>query len=377
MVRVTFTLTIALLCCTITAESVTAQLKVRIKDITDIEGVRTNQLTGLGIVTGLNGTGGRSPVTRQFALNMLQQLGVRADPLTRAGIRDNTQERTDNLSVVSVTAELPSFARPGSRVDVLVSAFDDAESLQGGTLIATSLFGLDNKVYAVAAGPISIGGFSFSGAAASVQKNHPTSGRIPSGAIVEERVCAKPIGVDGTFNLMLRQWDYETCRRIVNSINQQWPNTAQILDASTMEVRIPAAYAANAPRFIGMVNSLQVSPDSVARVVINERTGTVVVGADVKLSRVAITHANLSVVTGETPIVSQPAPFSEGETTVVPRTQIDVVEEDSKVNVIGETATVGDLAKALNALGVTPRDLSAIFQQLDEAGALHAKLDMK
>ena len=376
MARVTFVFLIASTVWAVAVHHVCAQPMVRIKDITDIEGVRTNQLTGLGIVTGLNGTGGQSPVTRQFALNMLQQLGVRADPLTRAGIRDNTKERTDNLSVVSVTAELPSFARPGSRIDVLVSAFDDAESLQGGTLIATSLFGLDNKVYAVAAGPVSIGGFSFSGDAASVQKNHPTSGRIPSGAVIEERVCAKAIGAGGSFNLMLRQWDYETCRRIVNTLNKQWPHTAQVLDASTVTVRIPPAYANNAPRFIGLANSLQVRPDSVARVVINERTGTVVVGANVKLSRVAITHANLSVVTGESPMVSQPAPFSDGETTVVPRTQIDVVEEDSKMNVIGETATVGDLAKALNALGVTPRDLSAIFQQLNEAGALHAKLEM-
>jgi len=377
MLRVTFILLSLCIGGLSAWETASAQPLVRIKDITAIEGVRNNQLTGLGIVSGLNGTGGRSPVTRQFAFNILQKLGVRADPFTRAGIRENTQENTDNLSVVSVTAELPSFARPGSRIDVLVSAFDDADSLQGGTLIATSLFGLDNKVYAVASGPVSIGGFSFSGNAASVQKNHPTSGRIPSGAIGEERVCADPIGADGTFRLMLGQWDYETCRRIVDSVNKQWPKTARVLDASTMEVRIPSAYASNVPRFIGLVNSLQVRPDSVARVVINERTGTVVVGANVKLSRVAITHANLSVITGESPIVSQPGPFSDGETTVVPRTQIDVLEEDSKVNVIGATATVGDLAKALNALGVSPRDLSSIFQQLDEAGALHAKSEMK
>ncbi|QDU40236.1 Flagellar P-ring protein precursor [Maioricimonas rarisocia] len=349
---------------------------VRIKDITEVEGVRTNQLVGMGLVTGLNGSGGKSPVTRRFAMNLLQRFGMRADPELRRLLQTDTSQKTDNLSVVTVTAELPSFAREGSRLDVSVAAFDDAKSLQGGQLIMTPLFGADGEVYAVASGPVSTGGFSFGGDAANVTKNHPTAGRIPDGAVIELNTLT-PIGQGGFFRLLLNSPDFETARRIAEAINKLTPGAASVVDAAVISVKIPRENCHDVPAFIGAIGSLVVVPDTKARVVINERTGTVVVGDHVRVSSVLITHANLAVMTTEEPQVSQPAPFSEGETTTVPRTDLDVVEERAPINLLPETTTVGDLARALNALGVSPQDLSSIFQQLKESGALHAELLLK
>ncbi|MEW4526343.1 flagellar basal body P-ring protein FlgI [Maioricimonas sp. JC845] len=346
---------------------------VRIKDITEVEGVRTNQLVGMGLVTGLNGSGGKSPVTRRFAMNLLQRFGMRADPELRQLLQTDTSQKTDNLSVVTVTAELPSFAREGSRLDVMVSAFDDAKSLQGGQLIMTPLFGADGEVYAVASGPVSTGGFSFGGQAATVTKNHPTTGRIPGGAVIEINTLT-PIGQGGYVRLLLNSPDFETARRVAESINEFAPQSASVVDSAVISVRIPRENCHDVPAFIGAIGSLVVVPDAKARVVINERTGTVVVGSQVRISSVLITHANLAVSTTEETQVSQPAPFSEGETTTVPRTQLDVYEERAPVNLLEETTTVGDLARALNALGVSPQDLSSIFQQLQASGALHAEL---
>lgn len=350
--------------------------EVRIQDITTVQGVRNNQIVGMGLVTGLNGTGGRSPVTRRFALNMLQRFGVRSDPILRALIENDTKQRTDNISVVTVTADLSSLDRTGTRIDVLVSTFDDAKSLQGGQLIMTPLFGSDGEVYAVASGPLSIGGFSFSGQAASVQKNHPTTARIPNGATVELEV-GHNIGQHGQVRLLLLDPSFETSRRIASAINESLPLTAQSIDASTVELFLPIEFHGAVSEFLAQVGNLTVTPDVPARVVINERTGTVIIGENVRLSKVLITHANLSVSTAESPVVSQPAPFSDGETTVVPRTDIIVEEDDAAVSLVEDFATVGDLAQALNALGVTPRDLSSIFQQLKESGSLHAELEFK
>ncbi len=348
--------------------------EVRVKDITSVAGVRTNQLVGMGLVTGLQGTGGKNPETRQFALNMLQRFGLRADPTVRAQLRNDSKLKTDSLSVVVVTAELPAFAKKGSTIDVTVSTFDDASSLQGGHLIMTPLIAVNEQVYAVASGPVSIGGFSFEGQAGSVQKNHPTSGRITGGATVEQETCT-PIGQDGIVRLLLQEADYETASRIAQSINLLHPESARVSDAGTVAVFIPASHQFDVPNFLSLIGQLPVRPDVKAKVVINERTGTVVIGANVRLSPVLITHANLSVITAESPQVSQPAPFSQGDTVVVPRTDLEVIEEKRPVNVIEETATAGDLARALNALGVTPRDLSSIFQQLKASGALHAELE--
>jgi flagellar P-ring protein precursor FlgI len=357
---------------------------VRIKDITSVQGERFNKLFGVGLVTGLQGTGGKSPVTRQYLQNLLQRVGNRADSRLREAIRTDTQEKTDNISVVTVTAELSSFARKDGRIDVTVSALDDAESLEGGTLIITPLFGyhrtssgkFEEKVYAVASGAVALSGYRASGEAASVQKNHPTSGRIVNGAIVEEEMPGH-IGKSGCFRFLLTHPDAETARRITEAINARLPNSAMTLDAGAVEVHAPPD-ARDVHGFIGVIGQLRVQPDVKARVVISEKTGTVVVGENVRISQVAITHGNLTVSTTETPVVSQPAPFNRrGTTEVVPRTDILAEEENRVLHVLDETVTVGDLARALNALGVTPRDLSAIFQHLKAAGALHADLEFK
>lgn len=367
-----------LTCAMLGGRAAPAQLKVRVKDLTDIAGWRANKLTGWGLVVGLNGTGGKNPATRQFVMNMLEKAGLRADPLQRLNVRNDTKEKTDNVSVVAVTGELPPFARRGQRFDVVVSTIDDATSLLGGQLILTPLIAVDGEVYAVADGRVSLGGgFSVGGQAANVQKNHPTSGRIPNGAIVEKEVCEPPPGRDGRVRLLLREADFETARRIAEAVNEEQPGIAAVVDPGTVELLVPIGQQANLSGFIAGIQAVRVSPDVAARVVINETTGTVVIGENVRLSKVAITHANLSVITGESPIVSQPAPFSQGQTTVVPRTDVDVTEESNPVSVIDETPTVGDLARALNALGVTPRDLSAIFQALKESGSLHAELEFK
>lgn len=349
---------------------------VRIKDVTEVRGDRVNQLTGMGLVSGLNNTGGQSPITRQLALVFEQRLGQRADPAVRLSLDTDTTRQTNNLSAVTVTAKLPAFAKEGSEIDVVVAVWDDASSLQGGNLLTTPLYGVDGEVYAVAAGPISIGGFSFGGQAGAVTQNHPTTGRIPDGATIELETCTD-IGRDGRIQLLLANPDYETAARIAAAINVLAPDSAFAIDPATVDVQIPDTYLAQPSLWVGRVGSLLVSPDTTARVVINERTGTVVIGENVRLSRVLITHANLTVTLSEAPQVSQPNAFSDGETVVVPRTQLDVNEDGIPVTEVNRNVTVGDLAYALNALGVAPRDLSSIFQQLKESGALHADLEFK
>ena len=356
----------------LSTEQVTAT--VRIKDITSVRGVRDNQLTGVGFVTGLDGTGGNSPITRQYAQNFLQRFGIRASPTGRLGIATDTTQLTDNVSVVTVTALLPIFAKDGQTIDVSVAALDDAESLLGGVLMTTPLRGVDNCVYAVASGHVSVGGFSFEGAAASARKNHPTTGRIAGGGIVEKTVPFE-FGKFGAFELQLNESDFVNAQRVSMAINNAYPGVADPVDAATIRVLVPPQFITNPIAFVGSVRSLIVQPDTVARVVINERTGTVVVGGNVRISPVGVTHANLNVVTAETPEVSQPNPLSDGVTAVVPRTDLGVTEERRPIHLIGQTTTVSDLAQALNALGVTPRDLSAIFQQLKTVGALHADLE--
>ncbi len=363
-------LAVALLCC-----DACAAPPVRIKDVTQVGGEHTNLLVGQGLVAGLAGTGGKSPITRFNALNFMQRMGVRSDPLQREQYQ-RSLEKTDNLSTVTVTAMLPPYARKGQRIDVMVTAFDEAKSLQGGILLPAELTGPDGVVYAIAAGPISINGGNFGGEAASVVKNHPTTGRISAGATIEEEV---PVTVfeNGAFRLFLNSPHYETAVRIADAINQLVPNCAETVDPATIKVRLPPHAFQNPHRFIAQCQELTVIPDTIARVVINERTGTLIIGENVRLSKVALTHGNLIVRTVETPQVSQPAPFSDGETVVVPRTEVDVIEEQSMINVIEETVTVGDLAAALNALGATPRDLSSILQMLRESGALHAEVELK
>lgn len=348
---------------------------IRIKDMTKLAGEHPNVLTGVGLVFGLPGTGGSSEITKRIAMQVVQALGNRADPLLRESIR-NSQEKTKNISVVMVTMVMPPYAKPGQKLDVLLGALDDASSLNGGILVETTLSGADGQVYAVASGAVSTDGGQFGGEAATVTKNISTAGRIPRGAIVEEEI---PVNIcdRGVIKFLLERPQLETARRIATAINELSAGSARVLDPSAVAVKIPAEMEADPTEFIAMCQDLTVQPDNNAMVIINERTGTIIIGKDVRLSEVALTHGNITVTTVETPEVSQPAPFSNGETVVVPRTSTDVTEQSAVINVIESNKSVHDLAASLNALGVSPRDLSVIFQMLKESGALHAELEIK
>jgi flagellar P-ring protein precursor FlgI len=349
--------------------------QVRIKDITEIDGARSNQLYGFGLVVGLDGTGSRSSFTQQVAVDMLQKLKVTATIFSQSP-SDNVI-RSTSISAVMVTAEIGPFARQGSRLDVSVAALDDPRSLQGGTLILTPLRGADGEVYAVAQGALSVGGFAAKGQAASVQKNHLNVGRIPNGAMVEREALGTFFHA-GHARLLLKDPDFNTARMLAKVINERFPTSAIAQDAGAVVICLPPERAANPVAFVGELGLYEITPDAPARVVINERTGTVVAGENVTISPAAVAHGNLVIVAAETPMVSQPnAPFfgnAAGITTVVPRTQLDVTEEKPRLNVLPRATTVAEVARALNALGVSPRDLIAIFQALKEAGALHAEL---
>jgi flagellar P-ring protein FlgI len=349
--------------------------QVRIKDITDIAGEHQNDLVGYGLVTGLAGTGGSSESTKRAMIELLQKMGLRADPEIRAFIQ-RAKEKTDNISVVMVTATLQPHLKPGQKLDVVVSTLDDAESLNGGILQRTPLKGVDGSVYVVAAGAVSTNGGEFGGNASSVVKNHPTTGRVPDGGVIQVEVPTKIIH-QGVFHLLLRHPSLESAANIAKAVNVVAPETAVIIDPAMVSIRIPYEASYLPYHFMAKCQSLLVTPASAAKVIINERTGTIVFTEDVRLSGVAITHGNLIVTTVESPEVSQPEAFGSGDTVVVPRTDVGVTEENRRINVIPTNPTVSDLAASLNALGVSPRDLSSIFQTLKETGALHAQLELK
>ena len=348
-----------------------AHAGARIKDITDLEGARNNQLYGFGLVVGLNGTGGRSRFTQQVAVDMMIRLCV-VTKIAFQQLTDNTFS-SPNISAVMVTAEIGPFARIGSRIDVTVSVLDDATSLQGGTLLFTPLRGADGVVYAVGQGPLSVGGFVFGGAAASAQKNFVSVARVPGGGLVEHEARGE-ILCKGRVHLLLKNADYATSRSIAAVINQWAPGYALPLDAGSVEVMVPPEFRSHAVAFLSDLGNLEVLTDTPARVVINERTGTVVAGENVKIATVAIAHGNLAIVIRETPQVSQPNAFSQGRTVTVPRTSVGVTEQPAHFYIAPQTVTVADLARALNALGVSPRDLISIFQAIKQAGALQAEL---
>jgi flagellar P-ring protein precursor FlgI len=346
--------------------------QVRVKDITEVAGARANQLYGFGLVVGLDGTGSRSTFTQQVAVDMLQKLNVTATIFSQ--LPSDNVIRSTNISAVMVTAEIGPFARKGSRLDVTVSALDDARSLQGGQLILTPLRGADGEAYAVAQGPLSIGGFGGSGQAASAQKNHLNVGRIPAGATVEKEALGEVV-CQGKLRLLLKEPDFNTARLIARAVNERVPGTALALDGGAVLVCVPFDRAGNPTAFVSEIGLCEVTPDAPARVVINERTGTVVAGEHVTVSTTAVAHGNLFIVTAETPEVSQPEPFSKrGQTVVVPRTQVGLTEQKPRLSVLPRAVTVADVARALNALGVSPRDLISIFQALKQAGALHAEI---
>lgn len=357
------------------ANCATVRAGIRIKDLAVVEGNRVNRIDGFGVVTGLNGTGGTTPQASQLLANYLDRMGHRLDPAERARLLRGA--RNNSIAAVHVTAELPVFQRPGTEVDVKVAAVDGAKSLQGGELMPTDLYGVDGKIYARALGPISLGGgFSAGGDAASAQKNHTTVGIVPGGALVEE--CVHFRMADPTrFNLFLRKHDFSTASRVSQAINARIPGAARALDPATINVWIPNKFRFDPIHYISIIEEIDVIPDSAAAVVINERTGTIVFGHNVRISQVAVTHANLFIATNETPQVSQPLPFSDGETEVVPRTRLDVAEENRPVQLVADTVTIRDLVDALNALGANARDLIPILQQIKAAGGLHAQLIFK
>jgi flagellar P-ring protein precursor FlgI len=298
---------------------------------------------------------------------------------TISGLAGDAVFKSGNISAVMVTADLGPFARRGSKLDVTVSTVDDATSLQGGTLIMTPLRGADGVDYAVAQGPLLVGGFSFAAGgsaqapAATAQKNHPTVGRIAGGATVECEARGE-ILCNGQLRLLFRDPDYATASSIAKAINAGYPNCAITVDAGTVQVFVPKAACANLVSFVSDIGALEITPGAIARVVINERTGTIVAGDQVKIGSVALAHGNLAIITSDESQVSQPLPFARGKTTVAPRAKIGVSEQAGPVQVLTRSVTVAELARALNALGATPRDLIIIFQMLKQAGALHAEL---
>lgn len=346
--------------------------QMRIKDLVEVEGVRGNQLLGYGLVVGLNGTGDRlqnSPFTQQSLEGMLERLGVNITGLN---------VKTRNVAAVMVMAELPPFPRQGTRVDVSISTMGDAKSLAGGNLIATPLMGADGKIYAVAQGPVATSGYAVEGAAASVTKGVPTSGRVANGAIVEREVDFDLDSLERV-RLALRNPDFSTANRIAIAVNQNLgSDTARATDPATVDLLVPAAYRGDIAGLLTRIETIAIKPDQVARVVIDEQSGTIVMGENVRISTVAIAQGNLTVRVEETPQVSQPGPFAQqGQTVVVPRTKIAVDEgEGKRLNILDGGVSLNELVNGLNRLGATPRDIIVILQAIKAAGALHAELEV-
>ena len=342
--------------------------QVRIKDIADVEGVRNNQLVGYGLVVGLNGTGDRlnnAVFTRESLIGMLERLGVNT--------RDQAAKlQTKNVAAVMVTAELPAFARSGGRIDVAVSALGDAQDLTGGTLLVTPLLGADGEVYAVGQGALTTGAISAQGQAASVTRNVPTAGRIANGATVEREVPFSFASLR-TLSLGLRNPDLTTAERIAAAVNHVLgEGIARVMDPRTVRLDLAGHDPVGT---LARIEDLSVQPDTAAIVVIDEASGTVVMGANVRVSTVAIAQGNLTVRVSETPQVSQPEPFSNGQTVVVPRSKVQVdTDKDRKLGIVPGNVTLRDLVASLNALGVGPRDLISILQTIKAAGALQADL---
>jgi flagellar P-ring protein precursor FlgI len=342
----------------------------RIKDLANIEGVRQNQLIGYGLVVGLNGTGdtlNNIPFTRQSLQAMLERLGV--------NVRGQTM-RTGNVAAVMVTANLPAFGTQGTRIDITVSALGDSKSLQGGTLLVTPLLGADGNVYAVGQGSVAINGFQAEGEAAKIVRGVPTVGRIANGAIIEREIDFA-LNRLNQVRLALRNADFTTAKRIAAAINDFiGASTAEPLDQSTVQINVPQQYAGNVVSLLTEIEQLAIEPDLAAKIVIDERSGIIVMGRDVRVSTVAVAQGNLTVTISETPQVSQPAPFSRGRTRTVPRTSVGVQEDGKKFAVVREGVSLQQLVDGLNALGIGPRDLIAILQAIKAAGAIQAEIEV-
>lgn len=341
----------------------------RIKDIGYINGLRPNQLMGYGLVVGLDSTGDKTNTifTNQSLANMLEKMGIRVDPKTI---------KVNNVAAVAVTADLPPFARIGNKVDVMVSSIGDARSLQGGTLLFAPLRGADGEVYAVAQGPVLLGGYAASGQGAQVQKNHVTAGRVVNGATIERELTYQAINTDSVV-VSLRTPDFTTIKRVTDRINEAFRGSASAKDGATVTIAIPAEYRANPVAFISAVENLDVNPGTFSKIVVNERTGTVVIGDNVRIQTVAVSHGNISIQIKEQPTVSQPLPFAQGgQTVVTPGTKMRVEEEKGRFFVMESGVSIRDLVTALNALGVSARDVISILQAIKAAGALHSELEV-
>ncbi|MFK7988969.1 MAG: flagellar basal body P-ring protein FlgI [Sandaracinaceae bacterium] len=344
----------------------------RILELCEVDGVRENQLVGYGLVVGLNNTGdsGQARFTLQSTAAMLRRLGATVDP---------AMIQTRNAAAVMVTATLPPSSNPGTHLDVTVSSLGNARSLSGGTLLQTPLYGADRNVYAVAQGAVLLGGFGASGASgSSVSRNHLTAGRVPEGGIVERRVDGNGLPTEGPLVLTLRSPSFITARRIVEAIDGSLGDgVARARDSGTVEIAVPDDRGEDRVGLLAEIQVLEVEPENRARVVIDERTGTVVVGAHVRIREVAIAQGGLTVAVSETPAVSQPNAVAEGETTVVPQSDVEATAEAGALQRVGPTASLQDVVNALNALGATPRDLISIFQALRTAGALDAEIEVQ
>ncbi len=360
-----------LLAAALALASAPAMAQVRIKDIADVEGIRGNQLVGYGLVVGLNGTGDKldsAVFTRQSLIGMLERLGVNT--------RDQEAKlKTKNVAAVMVTAELPPFGRTGSRIDIAVSALGDATNLTGGMLLVTPLLAADGEVYAVAQGAIATGAISAGGAASSVTRGVPTAGRIANGATIEREVPFKLAGREAP-RLGLRNPDLTTARRMADAINRAvGAGTAQATDPRTVALNLAGRDVIDA---LARIEVLRVEPDMPAVVVIDEASGTIVMGSNVRVSTVAIAQGNLTIRVTETPAVSQPGPLSGGATVVTPRTQIQVDDQgERRLGILSSNVTLRDLVGGLNALGVGPRDMITILQSIKAAGALQAELQVR
>ncbi|SFV30744.1 flagellar P-ring protein precursor FlgI [Devosia crocina] len=358
----------AALCLMPTAHAYAAP--ARIKDIVQVEGIRENQLVGYGLVVGLDGTGdslNNSPFTRQSLQSMLERLGVNT-----AG--ENV--RTANVAAVMVTASLPPFAAQGSRMDVSVAALGDSDSLQGGTLLVTPLLGADGEVYAIAQGPVAINGFKAQGDAASIVSGVPTTGRISSGALIEREIGFE-LASQHTLRLSLRNPDLTTSRRIAMAVNDFiGAPTAVPEDPATVRLTLPHGFNGNIVDLLTDIEQLIVQTDQSAKIVIDENSGIIVMGKDVRVSAVAVAQSNLTVSIAENPEVVQPAPFSNGVTAVEPNTELNVTQTDTALQMINQTVSLQELVDGLNALGISPRDLIAILQAVKATGALQAEIEV-
>jgi len=339
----------------------------RLKDLATISGVRSNQLVGYGLVVGLDGSGDKAPFTDQTFRNMMNRFGISVPP--------NVNPNLKNVAAVSIHAELPAFAKPGQEIDITVSSIGNSSSLRGGSLLMTNLKGADGKVYAIAQGNLIVGGFGIGGADGSrVTVNVPSVGRIPNGAIVE-RTVPNGFARGDTLTLNLNSPDFTTAKRVQDRINDLLgPSMAEALDATSIRVLAPRD-AAQRVSFLSIIENLEVEPAvETARVVINSRTGTIVVGQNVKVQPAAVTHGSLTVTISESFGISQPNPFSEGQTVVVPETGIEVEQETARMFKFGPAATLNDIVRAVNQVGAAPGDVMAVLEALKQAGALKADL---